>query len=144
MNTLTVEQIALIKRTWRLLRHVDPALLGEVFYEYLFIQNPSLRRLFTGSMSSQYQKFVDMLNTIVVGIDQSAEVLAEIKQMGRRHATYGVKPSHYEAVGNAFLWTLERGLGKDWNAEVRQAWSDCYKLLTRLMLEPQDEPTKLT
>jgi hemoglobin-like flavoprotein len=139
MNTLTVDEIAHIKRTWRLLRHVDPALLGEVFYEYLFIQYPNLRRLFTGSMNSQYQKFVDMLNTIVVGIDRSAEVLTEIKQMGQRHATYGVKPSHYEAVGDAFLWTLERGLGKDWNADVRNAWSSYYQLITQLMLEPQGE-----
>ncbi|GAB3504044.1 globin family protein [Spirosoma knui] len=134
MNSLTIEQIALIKRTWRLLRHIDPALLGEVFYEYLFIQNPNLRRLFTGPMDAQYQKFVAMLNAIVVGIEQPATMLANVQTLGQRHATYGVRPSHYDAVGDALLWTLERGLGKDWTTEAKTAWHCCYQALTQLML----------
>jgi hemoglobin-like flavoprotein len=28
-----------------------------------------------------------------------------------RHTGYGVKPDHYRLVGNALLWTLEKGLG---------------------------------
>ena len=58
---MTAQQFELVKKTWKLLRGVDPALLGAVFYGQLFIRFPMLRALFKTDMDSQYQKFVDML-----------------------------------------------------------------------------------
>jgi hemoglobin-like flavoprotein len=37
-------------------------------------------------------------------------------------------------VGNALLWTLQKGLGDDWNEEVKIAWATCYKMLSDSML----------
>ena len=41
-----------------------------------------------------------------------------VEDLGRRHAGYGVKDEHYDSVGAALLWTLERGLGKAWTPQV--------------------------
>ncbi len=133
---MTNQQHQLVKQTWKLLREVDPAVLGDVFYGRLFFKYPALRSLFKGSMESQYQKFIDMLSIIVARLDRPDAVAQEIHQLARTHKGYGVEPWHYDIVGEALLWTLERGLGTDWNDEVKQAWVACYDSLSQEMLAP--------
>ena len=48
-----------------------------------------------------------------------------VEDLGRRHAGYGVKDEHYDSVGAALLWTLERGLGKAWTPQVAEASATC-------------------
>jgi len=132
---VTHQEITIVKRTWKLLRDVDPQLLGDVFYRRLFLIYPSVRPMFREPMTNQYHKFVDMLSLIVGRIDRPEEVMSEIAQLAQRHERYGVKPEHYPAVGDTLLWTLEQGLGSQWNNEVRQAWEACYQTLVQAMLE---------
>ncbi|WP_018619542.1 globin domain-containing protein [Spirosoma luteum] len=134
---MTNQQIQLVKQTWKLLREVDPAVLGDVFYGRLFFKYPMLRPMFKGPMANQYQKFIDMLSIIVARIDRPDTIAQEIGAMARSHAGYGVQPHHYEDVKDALLWTLERGLGADWNADVQQAWIACYDALTHAMLQEE-------
>ena len=64
-----------------------------------------------------------------------------MRQLGQRHADYGVQPYHYETVGAALLWTLEQGLGDCFTADVRSAWAAAYGLLSSVMQEvDQPEP----
>jgi len=56
-----------------------------------------------------------------------------------RHAGYGVKPSHFKPVGEALLWTLQQGLGKDWTEEIKEAWQTCYKMLSQTMITAMDK-----
>ncbi|QMW07024.1 hemoglobin [Spirosoma foliorum] len=132
---MTNQQLQLVKQTWKLLREIDPSVLGGVFYGRLFFKYPALRPMFNRSMESQYQKFVDMLSIIVARLDRPDTVAQEIGMLARSHAGYGVQPTHYEDVKEALLWTLERGLGLDWNTDVQQAWIGCYDAITQLMLE---------
>ncbi len=133
---MTNQQIVLVKQTWSLLREVEPTLLGDVFYGRLFSQSPALRSMFRGPMESQYQKFVDMLSMIVARFDRPDTIALEINQLARTHAEYGVKPEQYAAVREALLWTLEQGLGNDWNDTVQQAWVACYDSLAQSMMHP--------
>ena len=55
--------------------------------------------------------------------------------MAQRHVGYGVKPAHYKLVGNALLWTLEKGLGDDWTQDVKAAWTACYTILADTMIK---------
>ncbi len=132
---MTTQQLQLVKQTWKLLREVDPAILGDVFYGRLFIDYPSLRSMFKGPMEAQYKKFVDTLSIIVARIDRPESIMTEIDQLAQSHIGYGVKPEHYAPVGEVLIWTLKTGLGNDWNAEVEAAWLACYQALTQLMLE---------
>jgi nitric oxide dioxygenase len=46
--------------------------------------------------------------SIVVGsLDDLAQILGSIRSLGRRHASYGVKPRHFELAGIALLATTE-------------------------------------
>jgi hemoglobin-like flavoprotein len=132
---MTTEQVRIIKNTWRSLQGVDATLLGDVFYSRLFLKEPSLRKMFQVPREIQAKKLIDMLDMIVSRLDRLDEVSEDIRQLGKRHVGYGVKAKHYEDVGNALLWTVSKGLGKDWNKEVETAWTACYLMLTRAMLD---------
>lgn len=137
---LTHEQVALIKKSWTVFRTMEPRLVCEVFYGKLFYEHPSLRRMFPPDMQNQYNKLMDILNRVVARLDQPSGMTADIQAMGKRHAAYGVKPEQYELVGTALLWTLEQGLGPDWNAEVKLAWHTCYTHLATVMQEAAKTP----
>jgi hemoglobin-like flavoprotein len=114
---------------------VDPALVCDLFYSKLFVDNPSLKKMFPKDMGQQYVKLIDMLNSIISRLDQLDTLTDDIVAMAQRHVQYGVRPAHYKLIGSALLWTLEKGLGKDWTPEVKLAWETCYTLLAGTMIE---------
>jgi hemoglobin-like flavoprotein len=132
---MTDEQIILIKKTWKLFRDINPLMVGDTFYSKLFTDNPALRKMFPKQMNEQYTKLIDMLSTIVARLDHLNDLTGEIEAMARRHVHYGVKPEHYRLVGNALLWTLRQGLGRDWDEKVEEAWTKCYTTLADAMIK---------
>lgn len=136
---MTNEQVKIIRNTWRSLQGIDATLLGDVFYSRLFLKEPSLRKMFQVPREVQAKKLIDMLDLIVSRLDRLDEVSEDIRQLGKRHVGYGVKPKHYEEVGKALLWSISKGLGKDWNKEVEEAWAACYSTLTGAMLDATND-----
>jgi hemoglobin-like flavoprotein len=130
------EEIRLVKRSWQILRKIDPVLLGDVFYSRLFIDAPGLRTMFDARMDGQYRKLIDMLDSMVANLDQTELLKVELRELGERHLGYGVKPQHYDLVGNALLGTLEVALGNDWNPKVKAAWKQCYQEIGKTMQKP--------
>lgn len=130
---MTPAQIQLVKKSWRSLRFVAPEVVADAFYSKLFFDHPELRRLFPKQMDQQYDKLIDMLSSIVTRLDIAGEFQPEIAALGRRHEGYGVQAKHYEMIGQALLWTLEKGLGDDWNEETAAAWNACYSWMVEQM-----------
>lgn len=133
------EQILLVKQSWRLLRNIDPAVVGDLFYSKLFADNPRLRKMFPKDLKEQYSKLIDMLTMIVIRLDHLELITEDTAAMAQRHTGYGVKPEHYSMVGDALLWTLEKGLGKDWTDQTKEAWVSCYTLLSNTMINTGTE-----
>ncbi|MCF3108905.1 globin domain-containing protein [Niabella sp. CC-SYL272] len=131
---MTQEQIILIKKTWRLFRFVPPAAVGSAFYGKLFADSPGLRKLFPSDMEGQYRKLNVSLNVLVARLEKTEEITGYLAALAKRHTGYGVKEAHYVLVGNALLWTLQQGLGKDWNADVAAAWAACYQEVADIMI----------
>ena len=138
---MTKEEIILIKRTWKLFREINPVVVGDTFYSKLFLDNPSVRKMFPKEMNQQYQKLIDMLSTVVGRLDNLEDLSGDIAAMAQRHVAYGVKPAQYQKVGEALLWTLEQGLGKDFTTEVKEAWTKCYTTLSDAMIAASSEAT---
>ena len=134
---MTHSQIQLVKKSWRLLREVPPAIVADAFYSKLFFDHPELRRMFPENMDEQYKKLMDMLTSMVLRLDDLSGIQQEIAELGERHEGYGVKKKHYAMVGAALLWTLERGLGNDWNEALAEAWKSCYETVANAMLAPK-------
>jgi len=80
-----------------------------------------------------------MLTAAVKGLDRLDQLVPAVQALGRRHATYGVADAHYDTVGAALLWTLEKGLGAAFTTEVREAWATVYGLLATTMKEAARE-----
>lgn len=131
---MTKEEILLVKKSWRLFRDVNPVVVGDTFYGKLFTDHPGVRRMFPKDMNLQYQKLMDMISTIVARLDHLEDLTDDIAAMSRRHVAYGVKPEQYKIVGDALLWTLEQGLGRDYTPDVKKAWVKCYSILSDVMI----------
>jgi hemoglobin-like flavoprotein len=104
-----------------------------LFYRRLFELDPSLERMFRGDMTEQRRKLMQMLTAAVKGLDRLDQLVPVVEDLGRRHAGYGVADAHYDTVGAALLWTLEKGLGSAFTVEVKDAWIAVYGLLAGTM-----------
>jgi nitric oxide dioxygenase len=131
---LTKKEITLIKKSWGLIKKIDAAVMGDIFYSKLFFDNPELRQMFPQNMEDQYRKLIDMLNTIVERLEKLDELKGDIIAMAKRHKDYGAKPQHYSMVGIALIWALQKSLADHWNEDIRSAWVNCYAILSGTMI----------
>jgi hemoglobin-like flavoprotein len=113
--------------------------VGLNFYQRLFQLDPTLRPLFQNNIQEQSKKLMATLKMVVDGLDYSQELVASIRSLGRRHVQYGVKEHHYDTVGEALLWALEKGLGPEFPPEARRAWLTVYTWLAATMKEAAAE-----
>jgi len=126
---MKVDQITLVQKSFEKVRPISEA-AAELFYNHLFELNPSLKSLFKGDMKTQGRMLMQMIDYAVTDL------------LGKRHVGYGVKGKDYETVGEALLWTLEQGLGKDFTPEVKDAWAAAYKFLSDTMKNAARETEK--
>ena len=110
-----------------------------LFYRRLFELDPSLRPMFRGDMAEQRKKLMQMITAAVKGLDHLEQLVPVLQDLGRRHAGYGVADAHYDTVGEALLWTLEKALGRAFTPELRLAWTTVYTLLATTMQEAARE-----
>ena len=131
---MTSHQINLIRSSWAKVSAMDTVVVGTLFYGKIFEIAPDARDMFRAEIPEQSKKVFSMLNYVISKLDSLEDIIGEIAKLARRHTTYGVKEEHYAVVGNALLWTLEKGLGTDWNEDLKEAWSDCYSTLATAMI----------
>lgn len=131
---MTPEQINLVQTTWAELAPQAPQ-AAELFYRRLFELDPSLRGLFKANMRVQGDKLMQMITLGVRGLDNPEKLLPALRELGHRHAAYGVRDADYDSVGAALLWTLSQGLGPAFTPEVARAWDGAYQLLAGAMQE---------
>jgi hemoglobin-like flavoprotein len=129
---VTPAEVNLVKLTWSRVVPIKEAAAG-LFYGRLFELDPSLKPLFKGDLTEQGAKLMATLNTVVGSLDKLDDVVPVAQALAVRHVGYGVKPEHYDTVGAALLWTLERGLGAGFGADVNKAWTSAYTTLASAM-----------
>ena len=117
--------------------------VGFAIYERIFVLDPSSRALFPQDMRPQVRRFMAAVSTVVGSLDDLAPILGGIRSLGRRHASYGVKPRHFELAGIALLATLEAELGNAFTPAARAAWTTAYETLAGAMVAAMTEATPL-
>ena len=129
---LTITQKTLVQDSFAIIAPIaDDA--AALFYRRLFELDPSLATLFRGNAAEQRKKLMQMLSAAVKGLDRLDLLVPAVEHLGRRHAGYGVTDAHYETVGAALLWTLEKGLGTAFDDQMKDAWAAVYSLLATTM-----------
>jgi hemoglobin-like flavoprotein len=129
---MTPEQKALVQQTFTQVLPISEQ-AAAMFYDRLFQLDPSLRSLFKSDLREQGKKLIQMIGFCVGKLDSLDEIVPAVRELGRRHAGYGVKADSYQTVGAALLWTLEKGLGPAFTPMVKAAWAEVYGVLAGAM-----------
>lgn len=130
---MSPENRRLVSDTWQQVLPIASTAMP-IFYDRLFQLDPELRNLFADTdMDRQGAKLAMALDTLVRTIEDLASITPDLRNLGRRHATYGVTEDHYDTVGEALLWTLRDGLGASWSKSAESAWSEAYAVTVRAM-----------
>ena len=129
---MTPEQVDFVQRSWRAVLPVGDT-AAELFYGKLFSLDPSIQSLFRDDLREQGRNLTAMISVAVGSLSRPEKITLAVRQLGKRHAAYGVEPRHYELVGVALLWMLERVLGEAFTPQVRAAWTAAYDLLATTM-----------
>jgi hemoglobin-like flavoprotein len=132
-DRMTPKQVALVQQSFAKVAPISEQ-AAAMFYGRLFDVAPQVKAMFPDDMGEQRIKLMATLATVVNGLTNLEAVLPAASALARRHVTYGAKAEHYPAVGSALLWTLEKGLGTAWTAEVADAWKAAYATLSTYMI----------
>ncbi len=129
---MTPDEIKHVQESWAKVTPIAEQ-AAELFYGRLFEVYPEVQPYFKGDMQEQGRKLMAMINTAVSSLENLEPLIPAIQDSGKRHAGYGVKEEDYGKVADALLWTLEKGLGDAFTAEVKAAWVTVYTALADVM-----------
>lgn len=130
---MTPEKVKAIQESFAKVKPISEQ-AAALFYGRLFTIAPEVQPLFRGDMKEQGRKLMATLAVVVNGLTNLEAVLPAASALAKKHVDYGVKAADYAPVGQALLWTLEQGLGKDWTSDLAAAWSSAYSILSDFMI----------
>ncbi|MBX7135337.1 MAG: hypothetical protein K1X67_21925 [Fimbriimonadaceae bacterium] len=109
------------------------------FYDHLFSAHPEYRNLFPEDMTAQLVRFVQFWEATVGMVDRLDECEPTFRKLGQTHREYGIKPSDFQAVGEALLATLPEFLGQQYTPEDADAWATLYTVVSSGMISNMEE-----
>jgi hemoglobin-like flavoprotein len=130
---MTREQKRLVRESFANIREMAGP-ISLLFYGKLFELAPDARRLFHNDLRLQGLKLMETLGSLVDSLDRFDQLQGHLAELGRRHAGYGVKPEQYDVLKVALLWSLHQGLGNEFDAETRAAWTLVIEAVNRVMI----------
>ena len=131
---MTPDQIRLVQDSFREVVPIRVA-AAALFYERLFAIDGDLRALFpVRDMSKQGAKLMASLGFVVHGLDRADTILPTVRELAKRHVTYGVKEHHYPIVGQALIETLRPASVRPSRRLSASAWEAAYGLLASVMI----------
>jgi nitric oxide dioxygenase len=130
---MQASQIELVQKTFTdVVPIADQA--ADLFYGRLFEIAPEVKPMFKNDIGEQGRKLMATLSVVVRGLSDLPSILPAASTLAKKHVSYGVTAKHYEPVGAALLWTLEKGLGEKWTPDVAAAWTEAYVTLSGFMI----------
>jgi methyl-accepting chemotaxis protein len=111
-------------------------LLAVHFYDTLFDRYPDTLTLFTNvRFPEQREKLIRALALVIRNLERPDFLAAYLQGLGAIHVAYGVKPEHYEGMGECLLHALARTAGRLWDVETERVWREAYQMIADTMLE---------
>lgn len=135
---MTPEQIEIVQSSFKKVVPIADA-AADIFYDRLFEIAPDTRALFPEVMTDQKKKLMQMIGVAVNGLKDLDAIVPAVKELGARHVGYNVTEAHYDSVGAALIFTLDKGLGDDFTPDAKAAWTETYGLLAGVMKDAQKE-----
>lgn len=129
---MTREDMDRIQMSFRLIESEKGA-AGVQLYDKLFELDPSLVPLFKTDMGRQGEKLIESIGFAVRQINNPYGLQDGFYKMGERHRLYGVRDRDFDAMRVAMVWMLERRLGEEFTADVRQSWLNMFDWVAGMM-----------
>lgn len=131
---MTSRQKQIIRQSFPAIREVAGP-LSQLFYGRLFELQPGLRPMFRNDLAGQGLKLMEMLSTVVEHVDRLETLDPVLRELGKRHAGYGVLPQHYATVEQALLWSFGHAMEHEFDHELKCAWREVIAAVSAAMLE---------
>jgi hemoglobin-like flavoprotein len=125
-------QVFLLERSFRRILPQKEA-FAQAFYDRLFEQFPQVKPLFTYTdMRLQQNKLLGALAMVVSNLRHPEKLVEPLKELGRRHESYHVRPEHYAMVGAILVETLAH-FDSTWTLDLQTAWVGAYETIVEQM-----------
>lgn len=140
---MTPAELALIEADGAAVQ-ADAEVFSTSFYELLFELDPSTRDLFPDDLVVQRGKLVaelDFLIDAATGSSSTGDLgpfLERARELGRRHAGYGVTGADYPTVGRALVGAVAECV-EGWDEQHARAWTNLYRLISDVMREGAEQ-----
>lgn len=101
---------------------------------------PEIQDMFARvDLEEQRELFMGTLQFIVMNYERRPLLERMLREMGRRHAGYGVRPEHYGVFGECFLRALKKACGEQWTFEAELLWRTVYEDVADVMAQGASE-----
>ena len=128
-------QIELLETSFQAITPCGDAFVT-AFYERLFTRFPQMRAFFASiDMFEQRKKLLGALTLVIQNLKKPEVLTSTLKELGKQHVTYGIRPEHYPLIRAVLLETFADFLGENWTPAHHNAWMQAYDTFSTIMLE---------
>lgn len=135
---LLSEEIRLIRETATILAKAEVSATN-LFYANLFRVAPSVRPMFPEDMFAQSTKLWESVVTVVEALDNLDRIAPTLRDLGRRHVSYGAEPAHYDLVAATLITTIGSMSSEIWTPAHETAWTKALESVCAMMIAGADE-----
>ena len=107
---------------------------ARIFYARLFEVAPSVQPMFKAPLEEQGRKLMATLAVVVKGLRNLEKIVPVAEKLAVQHVQYGVRPEHYDTVGECLIHTLRTALGDEMTSELESSWEKAYATLSSVMI----------
>ena len=129
---MTKDEIARVQASWHTIEPVK-RVAAELFYVKLFELDSTLKLLFSDDLQQREQRFLQLMDATVQGLEHTDVMLSAVRELGIRHPLFGDSDEHHGTVSAALCWTLEKCLRGEFTEETRAAWTRTFQELSQAM-----------
>jgi class 3 adenylate cyclase/hemoglobin-like flavoprotein len=123
----------LVQRSFDRIRE-DSHRFGQLFYDALFRGHPGIEPLFARTdMVRMREMLLHMLGVAVQRIDDLDSLAETLRDLGGRHAGYGVQPEFYPEAHRAFATAIDAFFGEDATPDLHSGWREMLERITEHM-----------
>ncbi|MCI0656985.1 MAG: globin domain-containing protein [Acidobacteria bacterium] len=132
--------VNLLRSSFEAIRPKAQALVDR-FYSLLFERYPQVKPMFARTdLPKQKQMLIQALALLVANLEKPDVLKGFLGQLGSKHAGYGVRDEHYDAVGFCLLQAMAETAGPLWTDDLTLEWSATYGAVASLMKQGAIQP----
>jgi len=138
-----VATMALTYQQSKLVRDTIPALrehgeqITSIFYRNMLRDHPELHNYFNTvnqKNGRQPRALTAVILSFAANINNISELIPKLERMCNKHCSLGIKPEHYDIVGEYLIRAFAEVLGPAMTPTVKEAWTKAYWLLARMLI----------